>query len=344
MTASKSSEFFSSNPNLTDLHVHIGSVTNPALLWDIAHECGLAMPVKNYWDFERMLVVKEKISGNDETVRLNKYLKFFDLAEKIQSSPYAMDRVVYDAVSGAYRRNNIACLELRFCPMLRNNKGAHDLDQIIIATIYALERSMIAFPEVSAGLILEFDRRLSLKENSIILEKAIKYKSRGIVGIDIAGPRGESFRYHDYASLYKEANRQGLKTTIHLGEEGSSEEMEEVVDLFPLNRIGHGIKAHSNPRLMDKLASSGICLEICPTSNIMLGIIRDINELRYIVRTFIDRGVHFTINTDGPELLQTTIKQELAMLLDNNIVTLDEMAAIVQQGFKHTFISKKANQ
>jgi len=109
------------------------------------------MPVKNYWDFQKMLVVGDKIEGEDAKTRLNKYLKFFDLTEKIQSSPYAMNKVVYDAVSGAYRKNNITCLELRFCPMWRNNKGEHDLDQIIIATIHALDRSMIAFPEVKVG-------------------------------------------------------------------------------------------------------------------------------------------------------------------------------------------------
>jgi adenosine deaminase len=286
---SRSQEFFASNPKLCDLHVHIGSITHPALLWDIAHECGLTMPVKNYWEFQKMIVVKDKIEGGNEKDRLNRYLKFFDLTEKIQSSPYAMNRVVYEAVSGAYRKNNITCLELRFCPMWRNNKGSHDLDQIMIATVHALDRSMIACPEVN--------------------------------------------------TLYQEAIRNGLKTTSHLGEEGSVAEMASVVDILPLHRIGHGIKAHLDPQLMRKLVELDICLEICPTSNLKLGIIKDIAELRFIIRTFLKHGVQFTINTDGPELLQTAIKDEIAILLDNEIVTTREMEQIISNSFKYSFIS-----
>ncbi len=335
----ESQEFFALNPKLSDLHVHIGSITHPALLWDIAHECGLKMPVKNYWDFQKMLVIVDKIKGEDAKTRLNKYLKFFDLTEKIQSSPYAMNKVVYDAVSGAYRKNNITCLELRFCPMWRNNKGEHDLDQIIIATIHALDRSMIAFPEVKVGLILNLDRRLSKKENTIILEKAIKYKNRGVVAIDIAGPRIGDFDYASYCDLYQEATKKGLKTTIHTGEEGSVEEMKKVIEALPLNRIGHGIKAHLDKKLMKKLRDLDICLEICPTSNLKLGIVKDIKELNKIIRTFLENEVKFTINTDGPELLQTTIKEEIAILLDNEIVNFEEMNVIIENGFKYSFIS-----
>ena len=338
MYNSKSQEFFANNHKLADLHVHIGSVSHPALMWDIAHESGLKMPVKNYWAFQEMMVVKEKIEGDDAEARLNKYLKFFDLTEKIQSSPSAMNRVVYDAISGAYRKNNITCLELRFCPMWRNNQGKHDLDQIIISTIHALDRGMIAFPEVKVGLILEFDRRLSKQQNRVILEKSIRYKDRGVIGIDIAGPRIGVFDYLDYADLYQEAIASGLKTTVHAGEEGTAEEMSQIVDILPLHRIGHGIKSHLSKALMKKLVEKDICLEICPTSNLKLGIIKNIKELGDIIQCLIKNGVTFTINTDGPELLQTKAKDEIAMLLDNHIVNFIEMEKIIDNSFKYSFI------
>ena len=141
MNSTPAEIFFQSNPELVELHVHIGSVSHPALLWDITHELGLKLPVKNYWDFKKMISVDHQLEGTTQELRLNQYLRFFDLTEKIQSSPFAMNRVVYDAISGAYRTNNITKLELRFCPLLRNNKGAHDYNQIITAAIHAIDRA-----------------------------------------------------------------------------------------------------------------------------------------------------------------------------------------------------------
>jgi adenosine deaminase len=331
-------EFFSTNPDLVDLHVHIGSISHPALLWDIAHEMGLRFEIKDYWAFHKTLTVKQKIRGTTPEARLSKYLDFFHMTERIQSSPYAMNRVVYDGISGAYRKNNIKKLELRFCPMLRNNQGIHDLDQIIISTIHALDRGMIAFPEVKCGLVFSLDRRFSKEKNSVILEKAIKYKSRGVIGIDIGGPRREGFFYEDYADIYQEARKQGLKTTVHTGEEGAVEEMDLVLDALKPHRVGHGIKGAQSKNVIRKLLDRDIVLEICPTSNLKLGMVKDIADLHKIMRTFIDAKVKFTINTDGPELLQTNLKQEISLLLKHRILSVSEALESVKHSHAASFL------
>lgn len=338
MNKMPSDHFFASNPELVELHVHIGSVSHPALLWDITHELGLKLPVKNYWDFKKLISVDCQLEGTSQEQRLNQYLRFFDLTEKIQSSPFAMNRVVYEAISGAYRTNNITKLELRFCPLLRNNKGAHDLDQIIISAIHALDRSMIAFPEVQAGFIFSMDRRFSKKENAVLLEKAIKYKNRGVIGIDVAGPRRDNFDYLDYTDLYQEAKKHGLGTTVHAGEEGDASEMEKIVDNMPLDRVGHGVKAATSKQLMKKLSDKNIVLELCPTSNLKIGIVENMEHMKHLVRTFIESNVTFTINTDGPELLNTNIKQEISLLLNNHILSTDEMHDAVENARKASFL------
>ncbi len=64
-------------------------------------------------------------------------------------------------------------------------------------------------------------------------------------------------------------------------------------------------------------------------------------ELNKIIRTFLENEVKFTIDTDGPELLQTTMKEEIAILLDNEIVNFKEMNIIIENGFKNSFISSQ---
>src|SRR6185369_7826422 len=154
--------------------------------------------------------------------------------ELIQSSPLAVERSVHTAIGGAYRSQGITTLELRFNPMKRNRGGERDLDHIIMAAVRGLDRASLEYPQVRAGLILMMDRTFDEHQNAVIIEKAIKYRSRGVVGVDIAGPRPGGLRY-SYAALtplVEEARSAGLGVTIHVGEESEFgvEETAEVVE------------------------------------------------------------------------------------------------------------------
>src|SRR5918911_1353780 len=121
--------------------------------------------------------------------------QIYHWTELIQSSPTAVERSVHSAIGGAYRSQGITTLELRFNPMKRNRGGERDLDHIILAAIRGLDRASIEYPQVRAGLILMMDRTFGARQNEVIIEKAIKWADRGIVGVDIAGPRPHGERY-----------------------------------------------------------------------------------------------------------------------------------------------------
>src|SRR5205814_7822630 len=91
----------------------------------------------------------------------------------------------------------ITTLELRFNPMKRNRGGERDLDHIILAAIRALDRASLEYPQVRAGLILMMDRTFTAEQIAVIVEKAIGWAPRGIVGVDIAGTRPDGGRYDD---------------------------------------------------------------------------------------------------------------------------------------------------
>src|SRR5207237_370593 len=131
--------------------------------------------------------------------------------ELIQSSPLAVERSVHTAIGGAYRSQGITTLELRFNPMKRNRGGERDLDHIILAAIRGLDRASLEYPQVRAGLILMMDRTFTPRQNEVIVEKAIGWASRGIVGVDIAGPRpnGARFDYRQVQPMVEEARAAG---------------------------------------------------------------------------------------------------------------------------------------
>ena len=147
-------------------------------MWTLAHEQGIALPVKDYWDFEGLISVADPrgVAGLPELDAI------YQWTELIQSSPLAVERSVHSAIGGAYRRQNITTLELRFNPMKRNRGGERDLDHIILAAIRGLDRAELEYPQVRAGLIVMMDRTFSLDLNAIVVEKAIRWAPRGIVG------------------------------------------------------------------------------------------------------------------------------------------------------------------
>lgn len=316
-----------------ELHFHLGQSVEPHILWSIAHEQGIKLPSKDYWEFHNLITLSKK-----EQVTWKDYHELFHWTELIQSSPVAMERTVYEVVTGAYRASNLTLLEPSFNPMFRNRGGERDLDQIILAALHGMEKALVEFPNIRAGLILLLDRRLSVEVNQIILKKAIKYRSRGVVGIDIAGPKGTNFKYDDYAPLYKLAQKKGLKTTVHTGEDGDVEEMEHVLKVLPLDRINHGFRAYTKPSLMKKIVKSDLTLCMCPTSNMKVGFIKDGPHLKEVIRTLYDSGVKFSINTDNPAMLRTTVPQEIDLLRQHDILNEKEIAQVTKWAFDATFV------
>src|SRR5919109_85172 len=254
-----------SRQGLAELHTHLGGSVGSDVLWTLAHEQGIALPVKDYWDFDKLVTIDPRgVEGLPELDQIYKW------TELIQSSPLAVERSVHGAIGGAYRSQGITTLELRFNPMKRNRGGERDLDHIILAAVRGLDRARLEYPQVRAGLILMMDRTFDERQNSIVVEKAIRYASRGVVGVDIAGPRPEGGRYPYRAlqPLIEEARDAGLGVTIHVGEEGevhARAEIGEVIETLCPDRIGHGILAAADEELMRELREREIVLEICPT-------------------------------------------------------------------------------
>jgi adenosine deaminase len=326
---------------LAELHTHLGGSVSSDILWSLAHEQGIALPVKDYWEFDRLVTVSDPRGVPD----LNALDDIYRWTELIQSSPLAVERSVHAAIGGAYRSQGITTLELRFNPMKRNRGGERDLDHIIMAATRGLDIASLEYPQVRAGLILMMDRTFTERQNAVIVEKAIRYAPRGIVGVDIAGPRpgGERYPYRELAPLVDEAREAGLGVTIHVGEEGGEHgiaEIAEVVEALRPDRIGHGILAARDPELMAALRDGGIVLEICPTSNLLTRALRDEDEVRETFRAFVDNGVAFTIATDGPEMMRTHLRDELELLRRIGALDEEELDEANRRGHEAAFVGR----
>ena len=325
---------------LIDLHIHVGGAVAPHVLWSLAHNQGFKLPTKNYFEFVEMITAR-----SDNVSNLDDYLRIMHTwTEKIQSSPMAIERSVYEVIGKEFRGSQVTQIELRFNPMKRNLDSTLDLDHIIHAALRGMDRATLEYG-VRAGLIFclarEFDHRL----NSIILEKAIRYRHRGVVGIDLAGTETRALELDReqvgvYEDLFQRARAAGLKTTVHTGETHGTgaEGVVAVVDRLRPHRIGHGIRAAYDESAMKLLREQDVVLELCPTSNLHTHAVSGVDELKHIVQTFLDRGVKVTLNTDGPYLLETDMQSEVALVEKHGIMTPEQVDQALAWAREYSFI------
>ena len=317
---------------LAELHVHLGGSVDPAVMWEIAHSQGIKLPTKDYWKFVDLVTVTPRSKKS-----FDYYLSLFHLTELIQSSPIAIERSVYQTIAGAYRKNNITLLELRFNPMKRNRGGEQDLDHIMMAAVRGIDRASLEYP-VRTGMIVCLDRGFGKRLNEILLEKAVAFSSRGVVGIDMAGPGAKGFHYSDYAGIFRKARKEGLGLTVHAGEDEGPESVREVLEHLEPDRIGHGVRAAEDPGTLERLKERGAVLEVCPTSNLHTGVVKSVRELRRILAALNEFGVKYTINTDGPEMLRTNLRGEIGFLLKEGALVESDILRSNRVAFDSTFV------
>jgi adenosine deaminase len=138
------------NPRLElcDLHIHVGGAVAPHILWSIAHDQGFKLPVSTYWEFCDLVT-----AAPDRVASLGDYLAILhQWTEKIQSSPAAIERSIYEIIGKEFRSSSVTLIELRFNPMKRNLEGERDLDHIIHAALRGMDRACLEYG-VRAGLI-----------------------------------------------------------------------------------------------------------------------------------------------------------------------------------------------
>lgn len=124
----------------------------------------------------------------------------------------------------------------------------------------------------------------------------------GIAGDETAGtPR-------DFAWSFDAAREAGLRLTAHAGEWGGPESVRDALEDLRVERIGHGVRAIEDPALVERLARDGVVLEVCPGSNVALGLYPSLAD--HPIARLREAGVTVTVSTDDPPFFHTTMLRE----------------------------------
>lgn len=143
----------------------------------------------------------------------------------------------------------------------------------------------------------------------------------------------------DFVRAFEIAREAGLGITVHAGEFGGWESVQDALDHLRPARIGHGVRSIENPDLVRRIAAEGIVLECCPASNIALGLYADLDA-----HPFMDlraAGCKLTLNSDDPPYFETSIAREYAIGKENFGLTDKQLTGVTRTAIEAGFIDRK---
>ena len=172
------------------------------------------------------------------------------------------------------------------------------------------------------------------------IELAGKNLGRGVVAIDLVGAEA-LFPTSDYKALFEYASSKGIPFTIHAGEADGAISISCALD-YGAQRIAHGIRCYTHPEIMQRLKDSGVCLDICPKSNLDTHALRGVNSIeQYPLPIILQAGVEVTINTDNLAVSGTTLREEFERLFAAGIIDEIQARAMVECAISHSFIGEE---
>ena len=149
--------------------------------------------------------------------------------------------------------------------------------------------------------------------------------------IDVCG--GENIRpFEAFLPLYRKAERYHLIKRMHVGESGTADDVRSAVEMLGLDEVHHGIGAAGSKDTMRFLANNHIQLNVCPSSNVMLGYAEDYKN--HPIKTLVDNGVEVTVNTDDLLIFNSSIENEYLMLYKAGTLSTEQLEEIRLRGLK----------
>jgi adenosine deaminase len=137
--------------------------------------------------------------------------------------------------------------------------------------------------------------------------------------------------------VFEKARQLGFYTSAHAGEAAGSSSIWGVINSLKVDRIGHGTRAYEDPLLIEHLIEKGIPLEVCPTSNLCTGVVASISE--HPVRSYFEKGLSLTINTDDPVMFDTSLAREYHMLMTELNFSRDDIKSLILNGIQTSWQS-----
>ena len=294
------------------LHLHLEGGMRPGTLADLADGYGVPVPqIRGFGSF---------------SVFASTYLAACDVLRTEADFARLIDETLDDAVdSGA------AWIEVAFHPA--HHRPRFGTDEQIIQMVLAAMAAATARTGVGASLMVSADRTKPPADAIELAELATRYADRGVVAFGLANDE-ELGAPEPYAEAYAIARAGGLLSTPHAGELCGPDSVRGALDALGADRIQHGVRAVEDPDLVQRLADQGVCLDVCPTSNLSLGVVDRLAD--HPLPALLAAGVPCSINADDPLLFGPGLLEEYELCRAELGLDDTALAAVATASIAHS--------
>ncbi|MFI5225683.1 MAG: adenosine deaminase [Candidatus Limnocylindrales bacterium] len=312
-----------------ELHLHLDGSILPETALDLARTRGVEAPTDRV--AMRAALVADAHGGSQADL-----LRAFELPIALLQDAAALERVTCELVE-AKAAEGVRYVEIRWAPLL-HTPGGLGLDEGIAAVCAGASEGARSTGTV-VRLIATALRSHEPAANAELATRAVRFRDRGLVGWDLAGPEAT----HPDAALHRAAfaiaRAGGLRITCHAGEWGGAAQVRRALALDP-ERIAHGPGAVDDRSLCEELRDRGVTLDLCPTSNVQAGIVPSV-EAHPLARLH-RAGVSVTLSTDDLTVSDVTLTEEYRRSIELIGLSPAELWAIDRRALDVAFAEEAA--
>lgn len=320
------------NLPLTDIHRHLDGNIRIETILQLGQKFNLTLPATS---IEALRPFVQVIEAEPNLVA---FLSKLDLGVAVLGDLEACYQVAYENVEDA-KNARIDYTELRFSPYymaLKHNLPVQGVVEAVVAGVAAGSKDF----NVKTNLIGIMSRSYGTEACQIELDGLLSQKDK-LVAIDLAGDElgkpGDLFVNH-----FKQVRDAGLRVTVHAGEAAGPESIWQAIQSLGAERIGHGVKAIEDLKLMDYLVANNIGIESCITSNIQTSTIVDITQ--HPIKKFLNHGVMASLNTDDPAVEGIELPFEYEVAAPKAGLSLEQIKQAQINGLDIAFLSAAEKQ
>ncbi|MFF4317144.1 adenosine deaminase [Streptomyces sp. NPDC001568] len=303
------------------LHLHFTGSMRPSTLLELADKYGVRLP-------------EALTSGEPPQLRATdergwfRFQRLYDTARSCLREPDDIRRLVREAAEEDVRDGS-GWLEIQVDP----TSYAPLLGGMIPAVEIILDAVDAASRETGLGMrvVIAANRMKHPLDARTLARLAVRYADRGIVGFGLSNDERRGMA-RDFDRAFAIAREGGLLAAPHGGELSGPSSVRDCLDDLHAARIGHGVRAAEDPRLLKRLADRQITCEVCPASNIALGVYQRPEDVP--LRTLFEAGVPMALGADDPLLFGSRLAAQYEFARRHHGFTDAELAELARQSVR----------
>ena len=312
-----------------ELHVHLEGTITPALAHKLAKR--------------NKLVLAENLIAEDGQGYLSNdflhFLKVYDTLAALIKTPQDYYDITFDYLR-ANALENTLYVEMMYSPDHAEQASGIPSIEHLKAIQQAIDDAALKFG-IIGRIIITAVRHFGADAAIRVAKEAIKESVPCATGFGLGGDE-VNFPPKLFKKAYQIAADAGLYCTVHAGEFAPASGMVEAIECLPIQRIGHGVQVIHSPETIALLKDRDIALEICPSSNIKLGLFKDFRSHPF--PTLLEAGLKLSINSDDPPFMGTTLAREYELTQQAYQYSDKTMEAITAMAIESAFVDKETKQ